>query len=406
MPIALLDERDKAELQEQIGNSANAIKNTASGTAISLTDISPLEHILTVKARSKNLIDFSKPTSELRLSSCTLSEDGKTLTSKFTNNNYSQIIIYYLNDYLLNNKGKTITFSVKESYSDVSLAIVIWGDMTTGATYQADNSPTGATSFSLKISENFTSINRIELRFNRAGTPFTTERTFSEFQLELNPTKTPYAPYVDVSTANVSKCGKNLMPYPFSNSTTTINGITFTDSGDGTITANGTATENAIYYFINEPFVLPKGTYTLSGSPVGGVYETYYIGFAYTNDETNKEAGVPEEGKIVELEKVRAIYIVVKKGITVNNLVFKPQLEKGTAATEYEPYTEPTTYNINADGTVEGVTSLYPATTLMSDTEGVVIDVEYNADTKKYIDNKFTEVNNRIAELAAAIVNS
>ena len=32
---------------------------------------------------------------------------------------------------------------------------------------------------------------------------------------------------------------KNLIPYPFTNSTTTQSGITFTDNGDGTITANG-----------------------------------------------------------------------------------------------------------------------------------------------------------------------
>lgn len=60
--------------------------------------------------------------------------------------------------------------------------------------------------------------------------------------------------------------------------------------------------------------------------------------------------------------------------------------------TEYEPYTEPTTYDISIDGTVEGVKSLYPTTTLVSDTEGVVLDVNYNADTKKYIDNKIAEV--------------
>ena len=92
------------------------------------------------------------------------------------------------------------------------------------------------------------------------------------------------------------------------------------------------------------------------------------------------------------------------------------QIEEGTTATPYTPHiadvstakvqryggnldTEPTTYDINADGTVEGVTSLYPTTTLVSDTEGIVLDVNYNADTKKYIDNKF-------AELAALIVNS
>ncbi|MBR0443733.1 MAG: hypothetical protein IIX15_05270 [Clostridia bacterium] len=62
------------------------------------------------------------------------------------------------------------------------------------------------------------------------------------------------------------------------------------------------------------------------------------------------------------------------------------QLELGTTATAYEPYIEPTEYTPNADGTVDGVTSLYPTTTLMTDTEGAVIDVEYNRDINKAFD--------------------
>lgn len=59
------------------------------------------------------------------------------------------------------------------------------------------------------------------------------------------------------------------------------------------------------------------------------------------------------------------------------------QLEIGSTETDYEPYVEPTEYTPNADGTVNGVTSLYPNTTLMSDTEGVLIDCEYNKDINK-----------------------
>lgn len=131
---------------------------------------------------------------------------------------------------------------------------------------------------------------------------------------------------------------KNLIPYPFSNSTTTKYGITFADDGEGTITANGTATENAIYYFgwyTTNPIVFPKGKYTFSGLPSGSAYETYYLGFSFVDGENAKDKGIYENGTTIELEKVRAFYIVVKKGITVNNLVFKPQLELDTKATHY-----------------------------------------------------------------------
>ena len=74
------------------------------------------------------------------------------------------------------------------------------------------------------------------------------------------------------------------------------------------------------------------------------------------------------------------------------------QLEKGLNITSYEPY-EAQTVVANADGIVEGLTSVSPDMTIMTDTEGVVIDMTYNADTKMYIDNK-------LAEISTAIVNN
>jgi hypothetical protein len=54
------------------------------------------------------------------------------------------------------------------------------------------------------------------------------------------------------------------------------------------------------------------------------------------------------------------------------------QLEESPIETEYEPYKEPVTY---AQG--EPINSIYPATTLMTDTAGAFIDVEYNRDLNK-----------------------
>jgi hypothetical protein len=50
------------------------------------------------------------------------------------------------------------------------------------------------------------------------------------------------------------------------------------------------------------------------------------------------------------------------------------------------------TYPVNADGTVSGVKSISPEMSLYTDKNGVTLDVAYNADTKLYIDNKFTEL--------------
>ena len=77
------------------------------------------------------------------------------------------------------------------------------------------------------------------------------------------------------------------------------------------------------------------------------------------------------------------IYINIPNGKTLNNLLIKPQLEIGATATEYEPYIIPTEYIPAADGTVNGITSLYPNTTLTTDTEGVIINCKYNRDINK-----------------------
>ena len=87
--------------------------------------------------------------------------------------------------------------------------------------------------------------------------------------------------------------------------------------------------------------------------------------------------------KITDDWKGLGIYVNTPKGKTLNNLLIKPQLEIGATATEYEPYITPTEYIPTADGTVNGVTSLYPNTTLTTDTDGVSIDCKYNRDINK-----------------------
>ena len=76
--------------------------------------------------------------------------------------------------------------------------------------------------------------------------------------------------------------------------------------------------------------------------------------------------------------------------------IVNPQLELGSTATEYEPYKECVEYTPNADGTVNGVTSLYPNTTLMTNTAGVIIDCEYNKDVNRTVSELSTPVRQTI----------
>lgn len=134
-------------------------------------------------------------------------------------------------------------------------------------------------------------------------------------------------------------CGKNLLPYPFEYTTKTINGITFTDNGDGTVTANGTATATAQFFpkeSINGPLLAP-GTYTFSGCPKGGDWKAYYI--RLTGFTAHRDFGNGSTFTLTQATRV-GMSLTIVTGATVENLVFKPQIESGSTKTDYEPYKE------------------------------------------------------------------
>lgn len=64
-----------------------------------------------------------------------------------------------------------------------------------------------------------------------------------------------------------------------------------------------------------------------------------------------------------------------------------PKLEYGNTATEYEPYIEPVTYIPEADGTVKGIKSIYPNMHFETNNPDVWLDIEYNRDLNKVIQN-------------------
>ena len=136
--------------------------------------------------------------------------------------------------------------------------------------------------------------------------------------------------------------GKNLLTYPYNETTKTVNGITFTDNGDGTITANGTATADAAFMMDRNFGFEKEGNYFLSGCPSGGGLDSFYINW-YQNHTgvTQKNYNDYGSGRIIPYQHIfsenNSLAIVIIAGATVENLVFRPQLELGDTATEYEP---------------------------------------------------------------------
>lgn len=154
----------------------------------------------------------------------------------------------------------------------------------------------------------------------------------------------PYKPYFkglkNASFEKIVSTGRNLIPYPYEESTKTENGITFTVNSDGSITANGTTTVNPSIFNVAK-ISLNAGTYALRSFvnvANAGICQFYIDIPSEPNDRTGNGVTFTLQDDIVN----KNVNIIVNPSQTVNNLIFKPMLQFGTTATAYEPYTSDT----------------------------------------------------------------
>lgn len=148
---------------------------------------------------------------------------------------------------------------------------------------------------------------------------------------------------VNDSLSVIGKC-KNLLNPTLQ--TTTLNGVTCTANGDGTIILNGTASANAT--FIVSQFEIQKylgKTLRLVGCPKGGSGTTYRM-FLTDNQNSNSSLTDLGEGATKTVEQWGSseywiCYISIDSGVTVSNVVFKPMLTENLNATydDFVPYT-------------------------------------------------------------------
>jgi hypothetical protein len=135
---------------------------------------------------------------------------------------------------------------------------------------------------------------------------------------------------------------KNLSVYPYIYTTMTESGVTFTDNQDGTITVNGTATEDKLFRLQGstdpaEHILLDAGTYTISDA-AGSSAGRLEILVSYDGGETWSTVATCTSGAktftITQSARAR-MNLKVYSGNTFNNVLFKPQLEKGSTATSF-----------------------------------------------------------------------
>jgi hypothetical protein len=120
--------------------------------------------------------------------------------------------------------------------------------------------------------------------------------------------------------------GKNKIP-PRNDGTISTSGLTITVK-DGIITLNGTASKGGGLRCSETNFQLPAGTYTASY----GVNVNVHIRNITDNTDINTSTFTLDSTKTLQM------YFDYFAGTTYNNLTVKPQIEQGSTATTYEPY--------------------------------------------------------------------
>ena len=145
---------------------------------------------------------------------------------------------------------------------------------------------------------------------------------------------------IEGESQQATRSGKNLLD---NTATTKIsNGITFTVNSDGTVLVDGTNDTSANSSLVINRYDLSPGTYILNGCPSGGASNTYRLAIQETGSYSilgSIDIGNGSREFTIDTTTSVQIAIFIQKGLTINNLLFKPMLREATIADDtYEQY--------------------------------------------------------------------
>lgn len=380
-------------------NPVDDIKKEASGSVIRVDDVSNVEHSVGCNVSSKNLLEYE-------------SDAGKD-PNVLTNGVYNGILVSnrnsrwysYLNVDSLPDVFTVSTYAYCEDYGSASIkqtSLRIY-------TYDANKKETNVLVGSGASSSNPRSYITCDKSSLPSGTKYI--RLFIRLhyngyvknsQIELGSKATAYTPYItDFSSVKVSRYGKNLINYK----DTTLSNATAIEKLENGIIAQGNlgATQPSAYAngWVNVNYgnaykdyqvklnandiATISCDYTLLELAEGRTEDQVVNILLYgTNPHSNPDAAYnkPKLGKTIRLY---ATYTIMETGVfypifSLNSNLVKIeniQIELGSTQTAFEEYKDKQTVTANADGTVDGITSVAPNMTLLTDTEGVIINCEY-----------------------------
>lgn len=373
---------DYTTLANKTNEQANAIKGLMFGTVVRADDVSPVEHYPAVSVRSKNLIPypFAEENTTRDGVTFTANADGSlTVSGTPTQNTSFNLTMQYQKTCLLK-KGRAYTLSITANLT-AETGYIYFQAWANGAAHMSKSIRKGTDSFTLE-----------EDGYLQLGIVLLKGQTVNETiycQLEQGPA-TEYTPYVDPSAVTVKRCSKNLIDSALMAATKTLNGVTITREG-ALLTLNGTLTTDSVLYSTSFCFYGSLGNwYTLSCKHAGGKItgtSSVCVGDCETPAAARQSwANVKmlNEDNALPFQMVKPfikdLWFYATAGVSFENYKIKIQLETGKTATAFAPCNG-ITARPAADGTVAGLPSVAPSMALITDTENVTVECEYNRDS-------------------------
>lgn len=380
-------------------NFANALKGKATGQIVRLPDVSPNEHTLGIKLHGENMFD------EAVLLSKPHTEDDEAYV--FPTGAVGAEILP--NAVFEKNTRYTLQYTAKQAAPNGSTTlpyprIEIWY---TDGTKTLKQATTEYTVITLTSTAGKT-ISAIKYAYSNTGTWYVKKNSIS--LAKGTAALSPYTPFPDYTKIAFTRCGKNLLDVSDRiKSTDTAYSNTSKRSFNGKqyfvgLTGNNYLQAANIANFSpqNQTFTIKSGGYgigydikvqpnTTYSVSCKGSNQKIGIGL-YTEDGTWKRS-LSDTAILTTADEEVWLTVVITGNSDTTVSYSDVQVELGPVVTDYESY-RGQTYTPDSNGVVSGVISLYPTTTLMTDTAGITINAEYNRD-----------INKAFAELQQAILS-
>ena len=236
--------------------------------------------------------------------------------------------------------------------------------------------------------------------------------TYSNIQIEEGTVATDYQPYYGQITHNEDATvvfaeserqkSKNLISYPYINSSSTANGITFTVNADQSITANGTISDsntNAVMY-LNYGLLIEAGTYTISATKSiedDNFTVSLFDGTNYYDSNSTFTLTKP---------KTINVYVQIRKTSTstYTNANIKVMLCKGTD-TDWQPYNGEIIHKKEFYETLQNTPAITFAESEYNKSKNLFDENKYLSRYCTYASNRWTTNSTRIGYNQSILTN-